>query len=187
MNDTHGDRPRALLVYESMFGCTESVARAVADGLHDGGFDVTTHVVSDPGDRPDLAEFQLLVVGAPTHAFSLSRPNTRQEAVLRGAPPERARTGVREWLVGLEPGVGASRPAVAFDTRVTKVRHLPKAASTRAAHLLSRSGFTVVSRPAPFFVKDLTGPLVEGELDRAHAWGRDVALRTLRAPDTATG
>ena len=40
----------------------------------------------------------LLVVGAPTHAFSLSRPGTREEAVRQGAPAEHARTGIPEWL-----------------------------------------------------------------------------------------
>lgn len=178
MNDIQADRPHALLVYESMFGCTESVARAVADGLHDGGFEVSLEEVRGAG-APGSRDFQLLVVGAPTHAFSLSRPSTRQDAVLRGAPQQRAETGLREWLLEVGPQDGGGRPTAAFDTRVTKVRHLPKAASTRAAHLLSRRGFAIVARPTAFLVQDLTGPLVPGELDRARAWGRDLAHTAL--------
>ncbi len=51
---------RALVVFESMFGNTEAIARAVADGLG-GGAEVD-------------------VVGGPTHAFGMSRPSTRRSA-----------------------------------------------------------------------------------------------------------
>ena len=54
----------------------------------------------DVADAPPLesVEVDLLVVGAPRHAFSLSRPGTREEAVRQGAPAEHARTGIPEWL-----------------------------------------------------------------------------------------
>lgn len=177
----------ALLVYESMFGCTAEVASAVADGLAATGFTVEVHEVRHAPTAAQ-AEFDLLVVGAPTHAFSLSRASTRADAVRQGAPDEVAATGVREWL-GTLGGREESRhrPAAAFDTRVTRVRNLPKAASTRAAHLLRRHGYRLVSRPAPFLVEDLKGPLAAGELDRAHAWGRAVgrAAAGLDTPGTA--
>lgn len=190
MSDTPAGRPRALVVYESMFGCTESVTRAVADGLEEGGFDAVVQHVRDTAQPRDL-DFDLLVVGGPTHAFSLSRPSTRQDAVRQGAPAAAATgTGLREWISAIADGDGRHRPAAAFDTRVTKVRRLPKAASPRALHLLARKGFAVTERPAPFLVEDVQGPLVDGELDRAHAWGRRLALRYLHrhpAPGAAAG
>jgi hypothetical protein len=167
---------RAMVVYESMFGCTEEVARAVADGLSAEGLAVE---LTDVRHAPpaDDAQFDLLVVGAPTHAFSLSRPSTRADAMRQGARPGAATTGLREWLDSMSPGSGAPHHlAAAFDTRVTKVRRLPKAASTRAAHLLTRYGYQMVSRPTPFLVQDLKGPVVAGELDHAVTWGRVVAL-----------
>ena len=93
MIDTPADRPRALVVYESMFGCTEQVTRAVAAGLEEGGCDVVVQHVRDTGQPRDLT-FDLLVVGGPTHAFSLSRPSTRQDAVRQGAPAEVAGPGL---------------------------------------------------------------------------------------------
>ena len=176
---------RALLVYESMFGCTGSVARAVAEGLAaDGAFEVELHEVSQAPAAGTVA-FDLLVVGAPTHAFSLSRPSTRRDAVRQGARPEAAETGMREWLDALgDRDEAGGRPAAAFDTRVTKVRNLPKAASTRASHLLRRHGYRLVSRPAPFLVVDTPGPLLDGELDRARAWGRTVAEAARTGGDT---
>ena len=73
---------RALLVYESMFGSTSEVARAVREGLTAEGVDVALHEVRSAPAAAD-ADFDLLVVGAPTHAFSLSRPTTRRDAVPR--------------------------------------------------------------------------------------------------------
>ena len=131
---------RALLVYESMFGNTEEVARDVAAGLVDAG--VLVRLVDVTSARPaDEYDFDLLVVGAPTHAFSLSRPSTREDAVHKGARSTAAATGLREWL-GAMSGHGRQHGmAAAFDTRVTSMRRLPKAASTRAYHLLDHLGF----------------------------------------------
>ena len=85
-----------------MFGNTEQVGRAVAGGLADGGVDaVVVDVAAAPVDLP--AGLDLVVLGAPTHAFSLSRPSTRADAVRQGASPERAASGLREWLSAVLP------------------------------------------------------------------------------------
>ena len=108
-------RPHALVVVESMFGNTEQVARAVAAGLADGGVDASVvDVAAAPVDLPP--DVDLLVLGSPTHAFSLSRPATRADAVRQGAPPERAVTGLREWLGTVLPQDARHSPVVAvFD------------------------------------------------------------------------
>ncbi|HEU5454682.1 MAG TPA: flavodoxin domain-containing protein, partial [Nocardioides sp.] len=77
---------KILIVYESMFGNTEHIARRVADGLaHPGGHTVLKDVREVGPD--DLTESDLVVIGAPTHAFSLSRQSTRDSAVRQGAEP----------------------------------------------------------------------------------------------------
>ncbi|HSL25245.1 MAG TPA: flavodoxin domain-containing protein [Acidimicrobiia bacterium] len=68
----------ALVVFESMFGNTEAIAKAVADGL-------TARMAVDiveVGVAPAVLsdDVELLVVGGPTHAFGMSRPGTRQKA-----------------------------------------------------------------------------------------------------------
>lgn len=170
----HAGPRHALVAYESMFGCTEAVATAVASGLAEAGFAVTVRDVRSAWAEP-VPPFDLLVVGAPTHAFSLSRPSTRLDAVRQGGRAAAEAVGLREWLDGLshhEPARG--RRCAAFDTRVTRVRRLPKAASTRAAHLLVRQGYRPVARPTAFLVEDLQGPLLDGETERARAWGHEV-------------
>lgn len=167
---------RAVVVYESMFGCTAQVARAAADGLRAEHVLVEVFEVQDAPPADELTA-DLIVVGAPTHAFSLSRPATRADAVRQGAPARVAAVGMREWIQAMrsQPAL-EHRLAATFDTRATKVRRLPKAASTRAAHLLSHHGYELVGRPTPFLVADIQGPLVAGEIDRAVTWGRVIAL-----------
>ncbi len=164
---------RALVAYESMFGNTERVARAVAAGLRLEGIETTVVNVCDPATA-DLADVDLLVVGAPTHGFSLSRPTTRHDAVRQGGREEAESKGMREWLSTL-PDTDRPILAATFDTRVTKVRYLPASASRRAARALTERGHRMVSPPIGFLVQDVAGPLESREVDRAIAWSRRVA------------
>src|SRR4051812_20853080 len=106
-----------LIVHESMFGNTRTIASAVADGLHQGrspddGAVRLVHVDDAPTVIP--ADVALLLVGGPTHALGMTRPRTRQDALTQGATA--AGHGVREWIQAVTP-----RPelrVVTFDTRV---------------------------------------------------------------------
>src|SRR6476646_5428459 len=106
---------RALVVYESMFGNTEAVAHALAQGLGLRMLVAVVPVTQAPA-KVDCG-VELLVVGGPTHAFGLSRASTRRSARERGARPaggqEAERRGLREWLAQLEPAHGRRR-AVTF-------------------------------------------------------------------------
>jgi hypothetical protein len=177
---------RALVVFESMFGNTEKVAGSVARGLQLEGIDTgLVEVHAAPNTLP--SGLDLLVVGAPTHGFSMSRASTRNDAVRQGAPAERATIGLREWLdaVQLDP---ARAPALAaFDTRVTKVRWLPKAAGPAAAKMGRRRGLVSTTKPIGFLVDDIRGPLVEQELERAVAWGRQLAAQLVDRAEANAG
>lgn len=171
---------RAWVVYESMFGNTEAVAYAVADGLRAQRYDVTCADVSAaPYDGPLAAD--LLVVGAPTHAFSLSRVDTRADALRRGATTERPGVGLREWLTDLGPAPTTPPLVAVFDTRASKVRRVPMSAGRSAARMLRRRGFPLDGGPEGFVVADTHGPLVAGELGRARTWGRSLGAAA-RAP-----
>lgn len=169
-----------LVVHESHFGNTRAVAQAVADGIGDGiGAQHPGQVaVVDVADAPDrlAADVDLLVVGAPTHAFSMSRASTRRDALGQGAEPGHDARGIREWLADLT--LAGARPAVAtFDTRVTAVRRLPGSAAHAASRSVVRHHLGEVVDSTSFFVEDSHGPLADGELDRARAWGRALAAR----------
>ena len=169
---------RALVVFESMFGNTEQVARAIAVGIAE---TMDVQVVGVSGAEVPADGAPLLVVGAPTHAFSLSRPLTRADANRQGAHSD-PDLGLREWLERLGAGRHAE-VAAAFDTRFRQGRHLPGSAARKAAKVLRHKGYRVAACES-FYVEDTAGPLVVGELARATAWGRGLASRL---PESSQG
>ena len=66
---------KARIVYESIFGNTKAIAEAIATGLS-AGFEIAT--VEGNASPPGVAGIDLIVVGAPTHVLSMSRPSTRR-------------------------------------------------------------------------------------------------------------
>lgn len=157
---------RAMVVYESMFGNTQAVAEAIAEGL--GGPDVT---VVEVGTRPRIPDdVTLLVVGGPTHTFGMTREETRQSA--REKTDDRHVVsdgiGIREWL-DLVPAASGRAVAV-FDTRVSPAR-VPGSAAKSIARRLRRKGYHVADEPHTFWVDGVKGPLLDGELDKARSWG----------------
>jgi Flavodoxin len=163
---------RAIVVYESMFGNTRTIAKAVADGLSE-CLAVDLSEVSDaPSRLPDDAS--LVIVGGPTHAFGLSRPRTRADAAGRAERPLVSRgDGLREWLGGLAGG-SSLLSAAGFDTRIDKPR-LPGSAAKAAERRLRRVGFRIIVPAMSFYVSDTLGPLLDGETDRARRWGERIA------------
>ena len=165
----------ALVVYESVFGDAREIARSVADGLK--GTVEADVVAAAEAPRELDPDVGLLVVGGPNHAFGMPRPATRESAVQQhGADIADPATGLREWLESVS-GVPSGLAAAAFDTRssthrvVTKLDH----ASRTEEKLLVSLGARIVAPAEHFFVVDVQGPLVEGEQERARAWGRSLA------------
>jgi len=170
---------KVVVICESMFGNTEQLATAVAKGLTGAGAEVAVLEVGDAyAGHPDL-DCDLLVVAAPTHALTLSRPESRAQAVERGADPRREAVGVREWLPTLAevlPPDGPRPPVAVFDTRVLQAKHWPGSAARASERRLRKSGFRVGER-ASFYVDAVAGPVADGELERAEAWGRRLGAR----------
>jgi hypothetical protein len=168
---------RALVVYESMYGNTQTVADCIGDGLRS-GYDVTVASVRD-ATAAMVQEADLLVAGGPTHAHGMSRPSTRKAAAdaAQKQPdltfdPNAAGPGLREWLEALPDGHG--RAAAAFDTRVRLPGLVSGRAGRRIARRLRRHGYRLAVGPESFFV-DKTNHLLGGESDRARAWGEGFA------------
>ena len=167
----------ALVVFESMWGNTEEVARAVADGLRESVTVDVADVAQHPGAPGD--DVDLVVAGGPTHAFSMTRARTRFDARDKGARQGAVDVGLREWMSDLPSGREHPRFAT-FDTRVRSVRHLPGSAARSADRLARRHGYEELVPPESFWVQDMDGPLLDGELARAAAWGRDLGRRLRR-------
>jgi hypothetical protein len=170
---------RALVVFESILGNTEVVARAVAEGLGSAGEVEVVEVGAAPTTIP--AGVDLLVLGGPTHAHGMTNPDSRRSAARKAQRPVvSTRIGIREWLaaVGAAP---AGVTAAAFDTRIKGPGLLWGSAAKAATGCLKEQGFRMVAPPESFVINGPTGPvhdvLVGGEADRARNWGATLATK----------
>ena len=160
---------RSVVLYESLFGSTRTIAAAVAEGLGRGG-DVRLVRFGDASD--DVTEgVDLLVLGGPTHAWGMTRENTRQQPHADGYA-----IGAREWLDAWRPGRRVL--AATFDTRLDKPKWLTGSAAKRMAGRLERGGCELAAPPESFLVEGTEGPLKRGEEERARSWGEQLALLT---------
>jgi len=171
------DVMRAVVVYESMYGNTHLIAKAIGDGLA-----AAYQVEVVPVDRADqhlLEHVDLVVVGGPTHAHGMSRAATREAAATEAHKPDSELTldpdaegpGLRDWFTAL-PTLHAK--AAAFDTRADLPAMLTGRASKGIGKRLRQNGLDLVAKPESFLVtKD--NHLEPDETTRARAWGRQLA------------
>lgn len=106
---------KAIVVYESLWGNTAAVARAIAEGIGSEARALTT----DEATPDELAGADLIVVGSPLLGFSLPTEKMRADIGRNpgpGAPaPDLAHPSIRSWLDTLSQGSGLS---AAFETRI---------------------------------------------------------------------
>lgn len=166
---------RALVVYESMYGSTRDVARSAAEGLAETMDVEVTEVGALAAQGAGLpADVDLLVVGGPTHAFSMTRASTRRDAATEAHEPlVSSGVGIREWLDTVRlPSAGV--PVATFDTKVATPR-LPGSAARAAEKRLRQLGARPVVPPRTFTVHGKSDGLAPGQLEAARAWGRELA------------
>jgi flavodoxin len=143
---------KALVVYDSVHGNTEQIARAIAEALAPAG-EVALHRVGE-ADPSELTAVDLLIVGSPTH----------------GGKPTPA---IQELLGMVPPNALANVSVAAFDTRVRNfIATLFGYAAGRIASSLQDKGGRLAAAPEGFIVKGREGPLDSGEAERAAGWAK---------------
>ncbi|MBC7234314.1 MAG: flavodoxin family protein [Chloroflexi bacterium] len=154
---------KVLIIYDSVFGNTEQVARAMGEALR-AQAEVDVLRVGDV--KPEhLTGLDALLVGSPTRAF---RPTPETTKLLNGIP--------REGLKGVK--------VAAFDTRIDPsdihspilsffVKLFGYAAKPIADKLVKKGG-DLAAPPEGFIVKGSEGPWREGELERAAEWAKQI-------------
>lgn len=160
---------KSVVVYESLWGNTASIARAIAGGIGPDAAALTTAEATADA----LAGVDLIVAGAPVLGFSLPtdsmRGNLRVNPGKAPTPPDLSSPSMRVWLAGL--GAVSGRYA-AFETRLW---WSPGGATSAIAKGLQAVGCRPAGKAQRFLVKGAYGPLRDGELDRARAWGNELA------------
>jgi flavodoxin len=145
---------KVMVVYDSLYGNTEIVARTIGDAMPG---EVAVQRVGGV-NAGDLSDADLLILGAPTHG---AMPSEAMQALLAeiGAP---ARAAAR---------------AATFDTRLTWpfLERWGGFAAPKMAETLAEKGWKIAGEPGGFFVRGLKkGPLKRGEVERAAAWARSL-------------
>ncbi|MGP4016064.1 flavodoxin family protein [Saccharopolyspora sp. 5N708] len=148
---------RALVVYESTPGNTETIAEHIAAGLARWMEVDLAEVTSAPTCIGEHAG--LLVVGGPTSAFDPNHPATEH--------------GLRNWLNTIHKGLNPVHAAT-FDTRT---ENTPGLATHTAEKHLRRAGFHIITEPANSFYLDTTGTPRPAEPQRAGRWAEHLAAK----------
>ncbi len=169
---------QAVVVYDTQFGNTEEVARAVAQGIADHG---TVDLVAAAGaaGRPQLPP-DLLLIGGPTQRHGMT-------------------PALRAYVEALPRDALRSTRLATFDTRYRMAPLLSGSAAKEVATRLRKTGFRLIAAPESFFIARDNPPdgekrrhgserLEPGELERAREWGRRLAslpvLASLTPPET---
>ena len=160
---------KAVVVYESLWGNTAAVARAIAEGLGPGVSALST--AEAVGEA--MVGVDLIVAGSPIIGFKLPTDKMR-EAVRANPgpaprPPDLSHPSMNSWLKALPEGKGRS---VAFET---KIRGPWGNAVSAISKGLEHAGYTQLSKPQGFIVNGKFGPLRDGEIEKARAWGAELA------------
>lgn len=152
-----------LVLYDSVFGNTAKIAEAIGEALGNAMVIKVTEVSDE-----DLENLQILFVGSPTRAFS---PTPALMSFLKGLRTTRL-SGVK---------------AAAFDTRIPLDENTPGFlklmiklfgyADTKIAKALAKAGAELVLESDGFGVSGTEGPLIEGELERAQDWAREIFIK----------
>lgn len=163
---------KAIVVYESLWGNTAAIARAIAEGIGSGARALSTTDATPAA----LAGVDLIVAGAPLLGFQLPSEQMR-EGIRSGprrppTPPDLSHPTMRAWMEGLPSSGPEGRRYAAFETRLW----WSPGSATKAIGLgLEKAGYREASKARRFIVKGAYGPLKDGELEKARQWGAELA------------
>ena len=148
---------KKIVIYDSYFGNTETVAKTIAEVLECDCLKVQKF------NETVVNNYDLVVLGSPTRAFKPTKEITNLAKMINGH-------GTKVAL---------------FDTRVDEADDLPKVlrwmikkygyANDTLEKILRKKHVPIVIYSGEFFVEDKEGPLKEEELDKAKEFAQAIA------------
>jgi flavodoxin len=141
---------KALIVYDSHFGYTEKIARAIREALAP-AVDVDIVHVGDRGSHV-IRGHDLLIVGGPTEGHGVTLP-------------------MRQWLDRVGADMIARMPFAAFDTRMSWPKLLSGSAAGQISKHLGAAGGHPLVEPESFIVHGKENPDPDAAaLEHVQAW-----------------
>lgn len=171
---------KTVIVYESMYGNTHHVAEEMAGVLRQSG--PVELVAVSHASSASIEGADLVIVGGPTHAHSMSWPSTRRSAIQAAeksdeleVDPDAEGPGLRDWFLALTKVDGVA--AAAFDTRLDGAPILTGRAARSISRRLHDHEFREIVEPESFVV-DKHNHLIGGEDEHAKRWARSLLQAT---------
>jgi flavorubredoxin len=144
---------KAIVIYHTQFGNTEKIAKSLASGMGEQGIEVDCIKVEEVKIEK-LTEYDLLAIGSPTLAFSISQP-------------------IKSFLEKLERVPIKGKKAYAFDTRMQL--WWAGSAGKGIEKRLKRIGMSIVKPYSSAIVKGKEGPLQDGMEEKFKQIGIEIA------------
>ncbi|MDD1721264.1 MAG: flavodoxin family protein [Euryarchaeota archaeon] len=148
---------KALVIYDSLYGNTEKVARALASGMREGGIDVEC-VRANTVDVGTLRAYDMIVIGGPTHSMGLSDT-------------------MKTFTKQLKEAAVKNKQAFAFDTKYDS--RFAGSAGKKIEQRMKQNGMKVVVPHASAIVLGKEGPLKEGTEAQFKQIGTELARSAL--------
>jgi flavodoxin len=140
----------ALVIYDSNFGHTKSVAEEIVKNL-----DGNARTLSVKNfHTTDLAGIDLVIWGSPINGW---KPSVATMAVMDELP-EKTFQGIK---------------FTTFDTRIKAFLHGD--AKDHIAQKIRVLGGKAIAKPKEFYVRGKDGPLFDGEIEKAGQWARQIS------------
>ena len=146
---------KAIIIYESKYGNTRLVAEAIAEGMRQvSGVEAVVSELKQV-DQKTLAEFDAILVGSPNHVGG-------------------ATMGIRRFIDKLGKLKLEGKYVAAFDTYMGNqyqkvMKKMEQQISKKAP------GLKLISPGLSIIVKEMKGPISEGELPKCKDFGAKIA------------
>ena len=154
---------KVIILYDSYYGNTEAIARAIGKAFADGKESGIFHINSFALEFNESVD--LIIIGSPTRKFQVS-------------------PGMAKFIRNIPRTSIDGKKFAAFDTRISvddlnsgflrKMIHLFGYAAEPLAKKMQRRGGYMLVEPEGFYVDDTEGPLKEGEEERAFQWAEKI-------------
>lgn len=144
---------RALLIYDSIFGNTEKVAKALSSGMREEGIEVDC-MRANSVDIGTLGNYDMIVIGGPTHKVGLSET-------------------MKTFTKQLKKADVKNKLAFAYDTKYNK--RFAGSAANRIERRMKQYGMKIVMSHVSAVVLGREGPLEDGTEEKFKQIGGELA------------
>jgi len=152
---------KGIVVFDTSYGNTRTIAETISDTLKECGIEVDTFYVKDV-KKLNAKDYDFIVLGSPTKFGTMS-------FTVKGFL---GKVKNKEWI---------NRPFAAFDTENPEnIEKKAGSAAEKIAESLKEKQMNQLLPVLKAVVLGWKGPLQEGELERAKEYARELAIKLKR-------